>query len=196
MTDVMKESFLSLKEPVNTFGHGVKLPRELTDFIVFVPDFIGNADVKDTLRGFLHGPLQFFDRTRRCPRDAAGNKHGNQSRYQSPAPPRHFPHDESDGARRNIGAYGKETVALERPHVSAVSPHRINAFLGTGMCLSMGILGDGSAVIMGCGIALGILGIAGVGMNYPIYKKLLNAGKEKYAFEILQLAREISESAE
>lgn len=68
--------------------------------------------------------------------------------------------------------------------------------LGTGMCLSMGILGDGSAVIMGCGVALGILGIAGVGMNYPIYKKLLNAGKEKYAFEILQLAREISESAE
>ena len=68
--------------------------------------------------------------------------------------------------------------------------------LGTGMCLSMGILGDGSAVIMECGIALGILGIAGVGMNYPIYKKLLNAGKEKYAFEILQLAREISESAE
>ena len=68
--------------------------------------------------------------------------------------------------------------------------------LGTGMCLSMGILGDGSAVIMGCGIALGILGIAGVGMNYPIYKKLLNAGEEKYAFEILQLAREISESAE
>ena len=68
--------------------------------------------------------------------------------------------------------------------------------LGTGMCLSMRILGDGSAVIMGCGIALGLLGIAGVGMNYPIYKKLLNAGKEKYAFEILQLAREISESAE
>ena len=68
--------------------------------------------------------------------------------------------------------------------------------LGTGMCLSMGILGDGSAVIMGCGIALGLLGIAGIGMNYPIYKKLLNAGKEKYAFEILQLAREISESAE
>lgn len=68
--------------------------------------------------------------------------------------------------------------------------------LGTGMCLSMGILGDGSAVIIGCGIALGLLGIAGVGMNYPIYKKLLNAGKEKYAFEILQLAREISESAE
>ena len=33
-------------------------------------------------------------------------------------------------------------------------------------------------------------------MNYPIYKKLLRSGKEKYAFEIMQLAREISESAE
>ena len=40
------------------------------------------------------------------------------------------------------------------------------------------------------------LGIVGVGLNYLIYKKLLRTGKEKYAFEILQLAREISESAE
>lgn len=32
--------------------------------------------------------------------------------------------------------------------------------------------------------------------NYPIYRKLLDAGKRKYAFEIVQLAREISESAE
>ena len=31
--------------------------------------------------------------------------------------------------------------------------------LGTGMCLSMGILGDGSAVIMGCGIAWGFWGL-------------------------------------
>ena len=29
-----------------------------------------------------------------------------------------------------------------------------------------------------------------------IYKKLLASGKEKYAFEIIQLAREISEEAE
>ena len=32
--------------------------------------------------------------------------------------------------------------------------------------------------------------------NTPVYKKLLRSGKEKYAFEIMQLAREISESAE
>ena len=47
----------------------------------------------------------------------------------------------------------------------------------------------------GIGMAL-VLGIVGVGLNYPIYKKLLRSGKEKYAFEIMQLAREISEAAE
>lgn len=68
--------------------------------------------------------------------------------------------------------------------------------LGLGMCLSMQVIGGGDVLMMGAGILLGILGIVGVGLNYPIYKKLLRAGKEKYAFEIMQLAREISESAE
>ena len=68
--------------------------------------------------------------------------------------------------------------------------------LGLGMCLSMQVIGDGSLLMTGGGILLGILGIVGVGLNYPVYKKLLRTGKEKYAFEIMQLAREISESAE
>ena len=68
--------------------------------------------------------------------------------------------------------------------------------LGTGMCLSMGVIGGGSIPAVGAGIAVGLIGIVGVGVNYPIYRKLLDAGKRKYAFEIVQLAREISESAE
>ena len=68
--------------------------------------------------------------------------------------------------------------------------------LGLGMCLSMQVVGPGGAVFTVLGILLGLLGIAGVGLNYPIYKKLLLADKEKYAFEIIQLAREISDSAE
>lgn len=68
--------------------------------------------------------------------------------------------------------------------------------LGLGMCLSMQVIGDGSLLMTGGGILLGILGIVGVGLNYPVYKKLLRTGKEKYAFEIMQLAQEISESAE
>ena len=68
--------------------------------------------------------------------------------------------------------------------------------LGLGMCLAMGEIGGGSALMTGAGILLGLLGILGVGINYPIYKRLLASGKEKYAFEIMQLAREISEAAE
>ena len=44
------------------------------------------------------------------------------------------------------------------------------------------------------GIILGVIGIAGVSVNYPIYKMLLAKGKQKYAFEIMELANEISES--
>ena len=68
--------------------------------------------------------------------------------------------------------------------------------LGLGMCLSMQVIGGGGVLMTGGGILLGILGIVGVGLNYPIYKKLLRSGKEKYAFEIMRLAREISEAAE
>ena len=67
--------------------------------------------------------------------------------------------------------------------------------LGVGMCLSMGVLGGGAGA-MGVGVAVGLVGLAGAGVNFPIYKRLLAAGKEKYAFEIIQLAREISEAAE
>lgn len=60
----------------------------------------------------------------------------------------------------------------------------------------MQVIGGDGVLMTGGGILLGILGIVGVGLNYPIYKKLLRSGKEKYAFEIMRLAREISEAAE
>lgn len=64
---------------------------------------------------------------------------------------------------------------------------------GAGMCLAMGQIGSGSTGSFVLGIAIGIVGMAGMGVNYPIYKKLLAQGKQKYAFEILELAKEISE---
>ena len=67
--------------------------------------------------------------------------------------------------------------------------------LGTGMCLSMGVLGGGS-IMMTAGIVVGVIGLIGVGVNYPIYRRLLESGKRQYAFEIVQLAKEISEEAE
>ena len=64
---------------------------------------------------------------------------------------------------------------------------------GTGMCLGMQVVGSGIAD-MAIGIIVGIIGMIGCGVNYPIYKKVLENGKKKYAYEIVELAREISES--
>ena len=64
--------------------------------------------------------------------------------------------------------------------------------VGIGMCLAMQVIGSGmSTMIMG--IIIGIIGFIGCGVNYPIYKKKLEAGKAKYAYEIVELARQISE---
>ena len=63
--------------------------------------------------------------------------------------------------------------------------------LGTGMCFAMQILGSGTIGIT-IGIIVGIIGILGCSINYPVYKKLLEDGKKKYAYEILELAKEIS----
>lgn len=62
---------------------------------------------------------------------------------------------------------------------------------GLGMCLAMQVIGGGVGLTI-LGIALGCLGFADVAVNYPIYKKLLEKGKKKYAFEIVELARKIS----
>ena len=64
---------------------------------------------------------------------------------------------------------------------------------GTGMCLAMGQIGAGTTGSLVLGIVVGVLGMACMGVNYPIYKKLLENGKKKYAFEIIELAKEISE---
>lgn len=96
-----------------------------------------------------------------------------------------------------------KVVALRKLDRRAKLPANIFAYtfgiaftlvLGTGMCFAMKVIGDGSMASMILGIAIGIVGMIGVGVNYPIYNKLLEKGKKKYAFEILQLANEISQN--
>ena len=65
---------------------------------------------------------------------------------------------------------------------------------GTGMCFGLGQFGN-SGLFMAAGVLLGILGAAVCILNYPLYKKLLKQGKEKYSFEILELAKEITGEA-
>ena len=64
--------------------------------------------------------------------------------------------------------------------------------VGTGMSLAMQVIGSG-IVSMVAGIVIGIIGFILCGINYPIYKRMLERGKSKYAYEIVELAREISE---
>ena len=60
---------------------------------------------------------------------------------------------------------------------------------GTGMCFAMQVIGNSMVL----GIIVGVIGLIGCGINYPIYKKMLEKGKAKYAYEIVELARQISE---
>ena len=52
---------------------------------------------------------------------------------------------------------------------------------GLGMCLSMKVIGNH--------MILGIIGFVLMGLNYPIYKRLLERGKQKYAFEFVELEK-------
>ncbi|MDY6034040.1 MAG: dihydropteridine reductase [Bulleidia sp.] len=95
-----------------------------------------------------------------------------------------------------------KVVALRKLDCKAKLPAQIAAYsigivsalvLGLGMCSSMGVvIGTGTAFMSVLGIVLGVIGIVGVSVNYPLYKKLLAAGKQKYAYEIMELAKEIN----
>lgn len=64
--------------------------------------------------------------------------------------------------------------------------------LGIGMCLAMEVIASGVGALV-AGIIVGLVGILGCGVNYPIYKKMFAKGKEKYGSDIMKLAKEISE---
>ena len=64
--------------------------------------------------------------------------------------------------------------------------------MGTGMCYSMGVIGENNITSMIIGIIIGLIGIFGVSINYFIYKKLIAKGKEKYGSDIIRLAQEIA----
>ena len=64
--------------------------------------------------------------------------------------------------------------------------------LGTGMSLCMGAIGSGTILSMVIGVVIGIIGLVGCGINYPIYKKMLEKGKQKYGSDIIRIANEIA----
>ena len=99
----------------------------------------------------------------------------------------------------------KETgkvVALKKLDAKAKMPANVFSYtfgiimslvLGVGMCLTLKVIGDGSQLWFILGIVIGVIGIAGVSVNYPIYEKLIQIGKNKYGNDIIELAKQISE---
>jgi len=92
-------------------------------------------------------------------------------------------------------------IALRKLDARAKLPAAVFAYtfgilaalvMGVGMCLSMKVIGGDIPAMFILGVVLGILGLLCMGINYPIYKKLLARGKQKYASDIMQLAKEIS----
>lgn len=96
----------------------------------------------------------------------------------------------------------RKVVQLKKLNAKAKLPATIFTYtfgivsaliFGVGMCLSMKVIGGGTTASMVIGIVVGVIGIILAGVNYPVYKKILDNGKKKYASDILRLAKEISE---
>lgn len=94
-----------------------------------------------------------------------------------------------------------KVVALRKLDTKAKLPAIIFAYtfgiiaalvMGIGMCFSMNVIGNGTSTMFVLGVIIGIIGLMGMGINYPVYRKMLVKGKQKYAFEIMELAKEIS----
>lgn len=92
-------------------------------------------------------------------------------------------------------------AALRRLDARAKLPATVLAYslgiagalvMGVGMCLSMGVLAEGPGASV-AGVVLGLVGIAAMAANYPIYRRVLARGKSRYAFEIVELARKVAE---
>ena len=88
-----------------------------------------------------------------------------------------------------------KVIALKKLDQKAKRPAEIFTYtfgvifaliLGTGMSFCMGAIGSGTTLSM-------IIGIIGCGVNYPIYKRMIEKGKQKYGSDIIRLAKEIAE---
>ena len=58
--------------------------------------------------------------------------------------------------------------------------------LGTGMCLTMKVIGDSVPWLMYAGIGIGVVGIIMISTNYLICKSMLSTRKRKYANQIIE----------
>lgn len=98
-----------------------------------------------------------------------------------------------------------KVVALRKLDQKVKKPINISALtigiigtliFGTGMTLAMGEIGPNNTTSMILGCIIGVIGMIIVSINYLVYKKILASRKAKYAFEITELAKEITNEEE
>ena len=97
-----------------------------------------------------------------------------------------------------LDALRKLDAKVKRPaNIFAYTFGSVSAMImGSGMSLVMTDIGAtiGLENAMVPGIAIGIVGMAMAMLTYPIYKRILNMRKKKYAPEILKLSEKIMQA--
>lgn len=58
----------------------------------------------------------------------------------------------------------------------------------------MKVIGSGSTTMFVLGVIVGIIGLLGMGVNYPIYKKMLAQGKQIFCYRS-QNGRSLSDTS-
>ena len=108
-------------------------------------------------------------------------------------------------AKKMIAEYGAKQPSkvdeLKKLDCRAKKPPMVIALImgiagclifGLGLCLAMQIIGK-TVPFMILGIILGIVGGAVMGVTYPVYSKMLESRKRKFASQILAASQEILE---
>lgn len=65
---------------------------------------------------------------------------------------------------------------------------------GLGLCLAMQVIGSGVIIVI-LGVLLGIVGIAGMLVAYPVYRRVFDNTKQKFTPRILELTAELSKTS-
>jgi len=100
-------------------------------------------------------------------------------------------------SRKVIALKKLDRYAKKKAHIIAYTFGGFMMLISSiGMYLSMRAMFYGSRIDIATGIVIVMIGIIGMGMNLPIYKKLLERSKQKYAFDIIELAKQICEAEE
>ena len=104
--------------------------------------------------------------------------------------------------REYMGKRSTELDGLRKLDAKVKRPANVFAYvfgsigaivMGSGMSLVMTDIGRiiGMTEVMIPGILVGLVGILMVSVNYPIYKKILDSRRRKYADEIIALSEKI-----